>query len=84
MTAAAAVQTLWKSITLVGRAVLLVIICILAQSILWSPDTSIILTVFAVGLGLTSFWKPEYGLLAVAAIAPVSYTHLTLPTILLV
>ncbi len=70
MTAAAAVQTLWKSITLVGRAVLLVIICILAQSILWSPDTSIILTVFAVGLGLTSFWKPEYGLLAVAAIAP--------------
>ena len=70
MTAAPAVQTLWKSITLVGRAVLLVIICILAQSILWSPDTSIILTVFAVGLGLTSFWKPEYGLLAVAAIAP--------------
>ena len=74
MTAPAVIQTSWKSIALVGRVVLLVIICTLAQSILWSPDANMILTVFAVGLAFVSFWKPEYGLLIVAV--AVSYTHL--------
>ena len=69
-TAPVVIQTSWKSIALVGRVVLLVIICILAQSILWSPDANIILTIFAVGLALVSFWKPEYGLLIVAVVAP--------------
>ena len=68
--APAAVRTLWKSIALVGRVLLLIIIGTLAQSILWSSDAGVVLTVFTVGLGLVSFWKPEYGLLAVAVLAP--------------
>jgi len=68
--APAAVRTLWKSIGLVGHVLLLVVICTLAQSILWSPDANVILTLLVVGLGLTSFWKPEYGLFAVAVLAP--------------
>tara|TARA_B100000029_G_scaffold516106_1_gene626915 strand:- start:4163 stop:6304 length:2142 start_codon:yes stop_codon:yes gene_type:complete len=70
MTAPAVIQTPWKNIVRFGRVVLLVIIFALAQSILWSPDTNMILTVFAVGLALASFWKPEYGLLIVAAVVP--------------
>ncbi len=70
MTAPAVIQTSWKSIALVGRVMLLAIICILAQSILWSTDANLVLTVFAVGLALASFWKPEYGLLIVAVVAP--------------
>jgi len=70
ITAPATVQTLWKNIALVGHVLLLVVICTLAQSILWSPDTSVILTLLVVGLGLASFWKPEHGLLAVAVVTP--------------
>ena len=68
--APAAVRTLWKSIALVGRVLLLIVIGTLAQSILWSPGAGVVLTVFTVGLGLVSFWKSEYGLLAVAVLAP--------------
>ncbi len=70
ITASATVQTLWKRIGLVGHVLLFVVICTLAQSILWSPDANVILILLVVGIGLTSFWKPESGLLAVAVLAP--------------